>query len=117
MATAWNPAAASAGSWWRHEREVSGNPCTRSTSGPVPCSVSAIRPPGTSTVRCVGAGEVASMPGSLPGPTRSCGDPPGVVDGPDARGARGTVAAQLAAHAAGAVGQLEGELAGRAERI
>ena len=46
-------AAASAGSWWRQEYQDSGNPCTSSTSGPLPFSARWIRPPGTETSRWV----------------------------------------------------------------
>src|SRR5436305_7353112 len=35
---AWKPAAASAGSWWRHEYQSSGNPWQSTTGGPSPCS-------------------------------------------------------------------------------
>src|SRR6267142_5918831 len=52
-ATAWNPAAASAASWWRQEYQDSGKPWQRMTSGPVPCSATCMRMPFVSTARCV----------------------------------------------------------------
>src|SRR5262245_38242444 len=50
-ATAWKPASASAGSWWRQEYQDSGKPWQSTTSGPVPCSAKCIRMPFVSTRR------------------------------------------------------------------
>jgi hypothetical protein len=51
-ATAWKPASASARSWWRHEYQLSGKPCSNKTSGPVPASATRIGVPLTWTTLC-----------------------------------------------------------------
>src|SRR5215216_693119 len=62
MATARKPAAARAGSWWRHEYQDSGKPWTNSTSGPSPCSTRWRRMPLTGTVRCFTPPSMAKGP-------------------------------------------------------
>src|SRR4051794_18381033 len=49
MATTRYPAAARAGSWWRHEYHDSGKPWTSTTSGPSPASTQWMRVPAAST--------------------------------------------------------------------
>ena len=45
-------ASASARSWWRHEYQHSGKPCSNKTSGPLPASATRIGAPLTSTTLC-----------------------------------------------------------------
>src|SRR5438067_2438326 len=52
-ATARYPAAASAGSWCRHEYHGSGKPWHRITGGPSPSSATCSSMPSTETWRCV----------------------------------------------------------------
>src|SRR5437867_2920216 len=52
-ATAWKPAAASAGNWCRHEYHASGKPWQSTTRGPAPCSAICMRMPFASTNRWV----------------------------------------------------------------
>src|SRR5438094_6543830 len=62
MAAARYPARASAGSWWRHEYQDSGNPCTSSTKGPSPSSTRWMRMPRALTTRCLIAARLGGAP-------------------------------------------------------
>src|SRR5437867_12633797 len=51
-ATTRKPAPARAGIWWRQEYQCSGNPCSRTTSGPAPASTQCSFTPFTTASAC-----------------------------------------------------------------